>query len=222
MSDNQYVAAVVFYNIKNSEMLYGMQGFGEDKPGVTSHIKEYDITGFGETFGMIVHDYAGNSKVYTVRAPGNPDDHGTITPTNILWTENFNEKWLPDDWSVQSKGGSLNTWYRDEDYMAAVDHDDDNQQDEWLISRTTDISGVDTEVHMVFDFYTTYWYTVEYKHCNLQVMASGRRRRELAGDLEPAAGFRACSPPDQDPGQGDHPREPAKQQGPALRLCLHR
>ena len=173
VSDNQYVAAVVFYNIKNSEILYGMQGFGEDKPGVTSHIKEYDITGFGETFGMIVHDYAGNSKVYTVRAPGNPDDHGTITPTNILWTENFNEKWLPDDWSVQSKGGSLNTWYRDEDYMAAVDHDDDNQQDEWLISRTTDISGVDTEVHMVFDFYTTYWYTVEYKHCNLQVMASG-------------------------------------------------
>ena len=173
VSDNQYVAAVVFYNIKNSEMLYGMQGFGEDKPGVTSHIKEYDITGFGETFGMIVHDYAGNSKMYTVTAKGNPDDHGTITPTNILWTENFNEKWLPDDWSVQSKGGSLNTWYRDEDYMAAVDHDDDNQQDEWLISRTTDISGVDTEVHMVFDFSTTYWHTVEYKHCNLQVMASG-------------------------------------------------
>ena len=173
VSDNQYVAAVVFYNIKNSEMLYGMQGFGELQPGVTSHVSEYDITGFGETFGMIVHDYAGNSKVYTVRAPGNPDDHGTITPTNILWTENFNEKWLPDDWSVQSKGSSLNTWYRDEDYTATVDYDDDNQQDEWLISRTTDISGVDTEVHMVFDFYTTYWHTVEYKHCNLQVMASG-------------------------------------------------
>ena len=173
VSDNQYVAAVVFYNIKNSEMLYGMQGFGEDKPGVTSHVSEYDITGFGETFGMIVHDYAGNSKVYTVRAPGNPDDHGTITPTNILWTENFNEKWLPDDWSIQSKGSSLDTWYRDEDYTATVDYDDDNQQNEWLISRTTDISGVDTEVHMVFDFYTTYWHTVEYKHCNLQVMASG-------------------------------------------------
>ena len=173
VSDNQYVAAVVFYNIKNSEMLYGMQGFGEDKPGVTSHVSEYDITGFGETFGMIVHDYAGNSKVYTVRAPGNPDNHGTITPTNILWTENFNEKWLPDDWSIQSKGSSLNTWYRDEDYTATVDYDDDNQQNEWLISRTTDISGVDTEVHMVFDFYTTYWHTVEYKHCNLQVMASG-------------------------------------------------
>ena len=173
VSDNQYVAAVVFYNIKNSEMLYGMQGFGEDKPGVTSHIKEYDITGFGETFGMIVHDYAGNSKMYTVTAKGNPDDHGTITPTNVLWTENFNEKWLPDDWSTVSHSSSMNHWYRDEDYMAAVDHDDDNQQDEWLISRTTDISGVDTEVHMVFDFYTTYWYTVEYKHCNLQVMASG-------------------------------------------------
>ena len=173
VSDNQYVAAVVFYNVANTQMLYGMQGFGELQPGVTSHVSEYDITGFGETFGMIVHDYAGNSKVYTVRAPGNPDDHGTITPTNILWTENFNEKWLPDDWSVQSKGSSLNTWYRDEDYTAAVDYDDDNQQNEWLISRTTDISGVDTEVHMVFDFYTTYWHTVEYKHCNLQVMASG-------------------------------------------------
>ena len=151
VSDNQYVATVVFYNIKNSEMLYGMQGFGEDKPGVTSHIKEYDITGFGETFGMIVHDYAGNSKVYTVRAPGNPDDHGTITPTNILWTENFNEKWLPDDWSVQSKGGSLNTWYRDQDYMAAVDHDDDNQQDEWLISPVVDLSGTRDGV-LTFDF----------------------------------------------------------------------
>ena len=173
VSDNQYVAAVVFYNVANTQMLYGMQGFGELQPGVTSHVSEYDITGFGETFGMIVHDYAGNSKVYTVRAPGNPDDHGTITPTNILWTENFNEKWLPDDWSVQSKGSSLNTWYRDEDYTATVDYDDDNQQNEWLISRTTDISGVDTEVHMVFDFYTTYWHTVEYKHCNLQVMASG-------------------------------------------------
>ena len=173
VSDNQYVAAVVFYNVANTQMLYGMQGFGELQPGVTSHVSECDITGFGETFGMIVHDYAGNSKVYTVRAPGNPDDHGTITPTNILWTENFNEKWLPDDWSVQSKGGSLNTWYRDEDYTATVDYDDDNQQNEWLISRTTDISGVDTEVHMVFDFYTTYWHTVEYKHCNLQVMASG-------------------------------------------------
>ena len=173
VSDNQYVAAVVFYNVANTQMLYGMQGFGELQPGITSHVSEYDITGFGETFGMIVHDYAGNSKVYTVRAPGNPDDHGTITPTNILWTENFNEKWLPDDWSVQSKGSSLNTWYRDEDYTATVDYDEDNQQNEWLISRTTDISGVDTEVHMVFDFYTTYWYTVEYKHCNLQVMASG-------------------------------------------------
>ena len=163
----------MFYNVANTQMLYGMQGFGELQPGVTSHVSEYDITGFGETFGMIVHDYAGNSKVYTVRAPGNPDDHGTITPTNILWTENFNEKWLPDDWSIQSKGSSLNTWYRDEDYTATVDYDDDNQQNEWLISRTTDISGVDTEVHMVFDFYTTYWHTVEYKHCNLQVMASG-------------------------------------------------
>ena len=72
MSDNQYVAAVVFYNIKNSEMLYGMQGFGELQARRHQPYQEYDITGFGETFGMIVHDYAGNSKMYTVTAQATP------------------------------------------------------------------------------------------------------------------------------------------------------
>ena len=172
VTDNQYVAAVIFYNVANHEMLYGQQGFGEMKPGMTSHVEQYDVTGMGETIGMIVHDYAGNSKSYNVKVPGNPDDHATIVPTDILWTEKFNDAWLPDGWSVESKSGSPNTWYRGEDYTASIDHDDDYQQNEWLYSRTTDLSSVETETHMIFDFYTTYWYTVEYKHCNLLVMAS--------------------------------------------------
>ena len=172
VSDNQYVAAYIFYNLSNSSLLYGGDGIGETKPGQTTHVQEADVTGMGERFGLIVHDYAGNSRTYTVTVPGNTDDYATIKPTNILWTENFNDAWLPADWSKESKGNSVNTWYRDEDYTASVDYDDDNQQDEWLISRTTDISGVNTDVHMVFNFITNYWFTTQYKHNNLLVMAS--------------------------------------------------
>ena len=172
VSDNQYVAAYIFYNLSNSSLLYGGDGIGETKPGQTTHVQEADVTGMGERFGMIVHDYAGNSRTYTVTVPGNTDDYATIKPTNILWTEDFNSAWLPADWSKESKGSSVNTWYRDEDYTASVDYDNDNQQDEWLISRTTDISGVNTDVHMVFNFITNYWFTTQYKHNNLLVMVS--------------------------------------------------
>ncbi|MDD7340505.1 MAG: choice-of-anchor J domain-containing protein [Firmicutes bacterium] len=172
VSDNQYVAAYIFYNLSNSSLLYGGDGIGETKPGQTTHVQEVDVTGMGERFGMIVHDYAGNSRTYTVTVPGNTDDYATIKPTNILWTEDFNSAWLPADWSKESKGSSENTWYRDEDYTASVEYDDNNQQDEWLISRTTDISGVNTDVHMVFNFITNYWFTTQYKHSNLLVMAS--------------------------------------------------
>ena len=172
VSDNQYVSAIVFYNLRNSDLLYGIKGFSETTPGLTAHVKEYDVTGMGETFGMIVHDYAGNSKTYTVKVPGNSDDYGIVKPTNVLWTETFDNDWLPADWSMESKGASVNTWYRDVDYTATVDADNDFQQNEWLYSRATDISGVETDVHMIFNFYTTPVYTVDYKRCNLQVMAS--------------------------------------------------
>ena len=172
VSDNQYVSAIVFYNLRNSDLLYGIQGFSETTPGLTTHVKEYDVTGMGETFGMIVHDYAGNSKTYTVKVPGNSDDYGIVKPTNVLWTETFDNEWLPADWSMESKGASVNTWYRDVEYTATVDADNDFQQNEWLYSRATDISGVETDVHMIFNFYTTPVYTVDYKRCNLQVMAS--------------------------------------------------
>ena len=193
ISDNQYVSAIVFYNLRNSDLLYGIQGFSETTPGLTSHVKEYDVTGMGETFGMIVHDYAGNSKNYTVKVPGNSDDYGIVKPTNVLWTETFDNDWLPADWSMESKGASVNTWYRDVDYTATVDADDDFQQNEWLYSRATDISGVETDVHMIFNFYTTPVYTVDYKRCNLQVMASadGQNWEEVWNLQKDAGAFTA-------------------------------
>lgn len=193
VSDNQYVSAIVFYNLRNSDLLYGIQGFSETTPGLTSHVKEYDVTGMGETFGMIVHDYAGNSKTYTVKVPGNSDDYGIVKPTNVLWTETFDNDWLPADWSMESKGASVKTWYRDVDYTATVDADDDFQQNEWLYSRATDISGVETDVHMIFNFYTTPVYTVDYKRCNLQVMASadGQNWEEVWNLQKDAGAFTA-------------------------------
>ena len=193
VSDNQYVSAIVFYNLRNSDLLYGIQGFSETTPGLTSHVKEYDVTGMGETFGMIVHDYAGNFKNYTVKVPGNSDDYGIVKPTNVLWTETFDNDWLPADWSMESKGASVNTWYRDVDYTATVDADDDFQQNEWLYSRATDISGVETDVHMIFNFYTTPVYTVDYKRCNLQVMASadGQNWEEVWNLQKDAGAFTA-------------------------------
>ena len=193
VSDNQYVSAIVFYNLRNSDLLYGIQGFSETTPGLTTHVKEYDVTGMGETFGMIVHDYAGNSKSYTVKVPGNSDDYGIVKPTNVLWTETFDNDWLPADWSMESKGASVKTWYRDVDYTATVDADDDFQQNEWLYSRATDISGVETDVHMIFNFYTTPVYTVDYKRCNLQVMASadGQNWEEVWNLQKDAGAFTA-------------------------------
>ena len=196
VSDNQYVSAIVFYNLRNSDLLYGIQGFSETTPGLTTHVKEYDVTGMGETFGMIVHDYAGNSKTYTVKVPGNSDDYGIVKPTNVLWTETFDNDWLPADWSMESKGASVNTWYRDVDYTATVDADNDFQQNEWLYSRATDISGVETDVHMIFNFYTTPVYTVDYKRCNLQVMASadGQTWEEVWNLQKDAGAFTAWAP----------------------------
>ena len=196
VSDNQYVSAIVFYNLRNSDLLYGIQGFSETTPGLTTHVKEYDVTGMGETFGMIVHDYAGNSKTYTVKVPGNSDDYGIVKPTNVLWTETFDNDWLPADWSMESKGASVNTWYRDVEYTATVDADNDFQQNEWLYSRATDISGVETDVHMIFNFYTTPVYTVDYKRCNLQVMASadGQTWEEVWNLQKDAGAFTAWAP----------------------------
>ena len=41
----------MFYNLRNSDLLYGIKGFSETTPGLTTHVKEYDVTGMGETFG---------------------------------------------------------------------------------------------------------------------------------------------------------------------------
>ena len=169
---------------------------------------------------MIVHDYAGNSKAYTVKVPGNSDDYGIVKPTNVLWTETFDNDWLPADWSMESKGASVNTWYRDVDYTATVDADDDFQQNEWLYSRATDISGVETDVHMIFNFYTTLsipW-TTSAATCRswlLPTVRPGRRSGTCRRMPEPLPlGCHA--------GQGHHPRKVPELRRPALRLCLHR
>ena len=172
VTDNQYVAAVIFFNLSNTSLVYGGEGLGEMTPSAVSKITAYDVTGFGERFGMVVHDYAGNSRIYTVTVPGNTDDYAEVEPTNILWEEDFNNAWLPEGWTMKSKGDSVNTWFRDVDYTATVEYDEVFRQDEWLYTHSTDISSIETEVRMVFDFYTSYWYTTQYQHCNLLVMAS--------------------------------------------------
>ena len=68
----------------------------------------------GESIGLVVHGYAGNSKAYTLKATGNSDDYAEVVPTDILWQENFNSAWLPDGWTVESRGQSVETWHRDE------------------------------------------------------------------------------------------------------------
>ena len=171
MTDNQYVSAVVLTDPKHSKE-FDVIGLAEPTPGATTVLRDVDITGMGESIGLVIHDYAGNSKAYTLKAKGNSDDYADVVPTDILWAEDFNDAWLPEGWSIQSKGQSIETWYRDEDYMATCNFDENFPQDEWLITPAIDISGRQTEVHMVFDFNTVYAFTTYYKHCNLLVMAS--------------------------------------------------
>ena len=171
LTDNQYVSAVVLTDSQYSKE-FQVIGVAEPTAGATTVLKDVDITGMGERIGLVIHDYAGNSKAYTLQANGNSDDYADVVPTDILWEEDFNQAWLPEGWSTQSRGQSLETWYRDEDYMATCSYDENFEQDEWLITPAIDISGRQTEVHMVFDFNTVYAFTTYYKHCNLLVMAS--------------------------------------------------
>lgn len=170
-TDNQYVAAVVLTDAKHSKE-FDVIGVAEPTPGATTTLRDVDITGMGESIGLVIHDYAGNSKAYTLKATGNSDDYADVVPTDILWQENFNSAWLPTGWHIESQGQSMESWYRDEDYMATCNYDENFQQDEWLITPAIDISDRQTEVHMVFDFNTVYAFTTYYKHCNLLVMAS--------------------------------------------------
>ena len=171
LTDNQYVAAVVLTDAKHSKE-FDVIGVAEPTPGATTTLRDVDITGMGESIGLVIHDYAGNSKAYTLKATGNSDDYADVVPTDILWQENFNSAWLPTGWHIESQGQSMESWYRDEDYMATCNYDENFQQDEWLITPAIDISDRQTEVHMVFDFNTVYAFTTYYKHCNLLVMAS--------------------------------------------------
>lgn len=171
VTDNQYVAAVVLTDAKNT-VEYAKYGVAEQTPGATTVLEDLDITGMGERIGLVIHDYAGNSATVTLEARGNSDDYADVTPEDILWQENFNDAWLPAGWEIQSHSNSPHGWVRDEDNMATVHYDGENQQDEWLITPAVNLSTRKTDGHLIFDFNTTDTYTTLYKRCNLRVLAS--------------------------------------------------
>lgn len=171
--DNQYAAAVVLTDAKYSKE-YKVIGVGETQPGMTTVLTDLDVTGYGETVGVVIHDYAGNTKTYYLKVKGNTDDYAdvVVTPDMVLYTEDFNGSWLPEGWSSESKSGAPNTWYRDDYYMAAIDPDDLYHQNEWLYSPSYDLSGLTTPTHMIFDFESSYTFCVQYPHFNVDVYAS--------------------------------------------------
>ena len=171
--DNEYVAAVVLTDAKYDKE-FSVTGIGETEAGKTTVLEDIDVTGYGETIGLVVHDYAGNSKTYYLRAKGNTDDYAEVEVTDdmVLYSEDFNSAWLPAGWSKESKSGSPKTWYRDEYNMAAIDPDEVYNQNEWLYTPAYDLSGQSTPMHMVFDFETSYTFCVQYPHFNVDVYAS--------------------------------------------------
>ena len=171
--DNAYVAAVVLTDAKYDKE-YTVTGIGEVEAGKTTVLEDIDVTGYGETVGLVVHDYAGNTKTYYLRVKGNTDDYAEVEVTDdmVLYTEDFNAAWLPQGWNLESKSGAPNTWYRDEYHMAAIDPDEIYNQNEWLYTPSYDLSGQSTPTHMVFDFETSYTFCVQYPHFNVDVYAS--------------------------------------------------
>ena len=172
VKDNQYVAAVVLTDSKYNKV-YDTIGVGETEPGKTTVLKDIDITGFGETVGLTVHDYAGNSKQFYLKAKGNLDDYADVVVTDdmVLYSEDFQDNWLPDGWSTESKSQSVKGWIRDEDWFAGVEGDEIDQN-EWLYSPAYDLSGQSTPTHMVFTFNTSYTFCVQYPHFNVTVYVS--------------------------------------------------
>ena len=171
LTDNQYVSAVVLTDSQYSKE-FQVIGVAEPTAGATTVLKDVDITGMGERIGLVIHDYAGNSKAYTLQANGNSDDYADVVPTDILWEEDFNQAWLPEGWSTQSagspwrRGTGMKTTWPPAATMKILSRMNGS-------SRPPSISaGGKPEVHMVFDFNTVYAFTTYYKHCNLLVMAS--------------------------------------------------
>lgn len=171
--DNQYAAAVVLTDAQYSKE-YKVIGVGENQPGMTTVLTDLDVTGYGETVGVVIHDYAGNTKTYYIKVKGNTDDYADVVVTDdmVLYSEDFNDSWLPAGWTMESKSGAPNTWYRDDYYMAAIDPDELYHQNEWLYSPAYDLSGQTTPTHMIFDFESSYTFCVQYPHFNVDVYAS--------------------------------------------------
>ena len=172
LKDNQYVAAVVLTDAKYSKV-YKTIGVGENTAGATTVLKDIDITGYGEAIGLTVHDYAGNTFQGYIRAKNNTDDYAEVEVTDdmVLYAEDFQGKWLPDGWTVESKSNSIKSWTRDKDWFAGVEGDEIDQN-EWLYSPAYDLSGQSTPTHMIFTFNASYTFCVQYPHYNVDVYVS--------------------------------------------------
>ena len=172
LKDNQYVAAVVLTDAKYSKV-YKTIGVGENTAGATTVLKDIDITGYGEAIGLTVHDYAGNTFQGYIRAKNNTDDYAEVEVTDdmVLYAEDFQGKWLPDGWSVESKSNSIKGWIRDKDWFAGVEGDEIDQN-EWLYSPAYDLSGQSTPTHMIFTFNASYTFCAQYPHYNVDVYVS--------------------------------------------------
>ena len=137
------------------------------------------------------------------------DNSEVIVPTKSVFKQDFEgDTFPPEGWTVKSANSSK-IWYHGSDYgskMAMCDHSDAEQQDEWIISPTVDLSQQETKAGIVFDFCTTFYYSVQHHYHNLLVKAV-HRRRELGDDLA-ALGLeqeRRVQRVGEDSGQGHHP-----------------
>ena len=173
VTDNQYVSNVTITNNAESKEL-ASYAVAETTRGAETVLR-CDVTGFGENLKIVVNDYACNRKVYQVKAEGNTDNSEVIVPTKSVFKQDFEgDTFPPKGWNVKSTNSSK-TWYHGSDYgskMAMCDHSDTEQQDEWLISPAVDLSQQETKAGIVFDFYTTFYFSVQHHYHNLLVKAS--------------------------------------------------
>ncbi len=172
VKDNQFVSNVTVSNNAESKELASFP-VAETKAGAETKCS-YDITGFGENLKLVINDYACNRKVYSVKAEGNTDASEVIVPTKTVLTEDFEGNSFPaDGWTLKSQAAK--TWYQGTEYgskMAMCDLSKTEQQNEWLISPKVDLSAQTTTAGMVFDFYTSYYWSVQNHRHNLKVMAT--------------------------------------------------
>ena len=173
VTDNQFVSNVTISNASETKELASFP-VAENTAGATTECR-YDITGFGENLKLVVNDYACNRKVYSVKAEGNTDNSEVIVPTKSVFQEDFEESTFPPEGWTTKVTNAGKTWYQGTEHgskMAMVDLSKTEQQDEWLITPAINLKEQETKAGMIFDFYTSYYWSVEQHAHNLKVKAS--------------------------------------------------